>query len=79
LFVSLQQKEYQEKLSAAETEVDELRNKTDDLEYDLGCAKEKIVKLEKELSDDMKVHSHGNFFNPTMESKGKASPVNIVM
>ncbi|XP_064619535.1 E3 ubiquitin-protein ligase BRE1B-like isoform X2 [Lineus longissimus] len=70
---SLKQKEYQEKLSAAETEVDELRNKTDDLEYDLGCAKEKIVKLEKELSEDVKLHPHGNFFTgpPTCETKGK--------
>jgi len=39
----------EEKLLAAETEVAELRHKTDELEYHLGSATTKVDKLDKHL------------------------------
>ena len=40
-----------DKLTAAETEAAELKNLVDDLEYELGNAKTRVLKLDCRLSD----------------------------
>lgn len=41
----------QDKLTAAETEIAELKNKMDDLEYYHGCASQQVDKLDRHLND----------------------------
>ena len=43
--------ELQDKLTAAETEIAELKNKMEDLEYYHGSANEKVDKLDRHLND----------------------------
>lgn len=47
----LQVAELQDKLTAAETEIAELKNKMDDLEYYHGCASQQVDKLDRHLND----------------------------
>ena len=46
-----QNSELMDKLTAAETEAAELKNLVDDLEYELGNAKTRVLKLDCRLSD----------------------------
>lgn len=48
---SLKVSELQDKVTAAETEIAELRNKVDDLEYDYDKADQRARKLDKRLAD----------------------------
>ena len=48
---SFQNSELMDKLTAAETEAAELKNLVDDLEYELGNAKTRVLKLDCRLSD----------------------------
>lgn len=48
---TLEVAELQDKLTAAETEIAELKNKMDDLEYYHGCASQQVDKLDRHLND----------------------------
>ena len=43
--------EYQDKLTAAETEIAELKNKMDDLEYNFEKADERAARLDRHLAE----------------------------
>jgi chromosome segregation ATPase len=49
--------EYQDKLTAAETEIAELKNKMDDLEYNFEKADERAARLDRHLAEALqKLH-----------------------
>lgn len=71
----------QDKVTAAETEIAELRNKVDDLEYDYDKADQRARKLDKRLADclqklrsyeeDPVVHEGGRTISGVSKNKVK--------